>query len=44
MHFVPLRLEPKERKDLETLDKIIFESLWFEGRYNFSKFCRSKCF
>ena len=42
MLFLPLRLAPKERKDLNIFDKSKFESSWVECHCNFSKDCRSK--
>ena len=42
MLFVPLRLAPKEREDLNIFDKSKFESSWVECRCNFSNICESK--
>ena len=44
MLFVPLRLAPKESKDLNISDKSKFQSSWVECRNNFSNDCRSKMF
>ena len=41
MFFVPLKLAPSERNDLNLLDNSIFESLWVECRCTFSKNCKS---
>ena len=40
--FVPLRLTPKEQKDLNVFDKSRFEFLWVECRCNFWNTFRSK--
>ena len=42
MIFIPLRLAPIERYDLNLFDNSTFDSLWVECRCNFSKNCKSK--
>ena len=40
MLFVPLKLAPRERKDLNLFDKTKFDSIWVECRNDFSKNCK----
>ena len=40
MLFVPLKLAPRERKDLNLLDKTKFDSIWVECKNDFSKKCK----
>ena len=42
MSFVPLRLAPIERDDLNLFDNSTFDTLWVECRCNFSRNCKSK--
>ena len=37
MLFVPLKLAPRERKDLNLFDKTKFDTMWVECRNDFSK-------
>ena len=40
--FVPLKLAPSERNDLNLFNNSTFKLLWVECRCNFSKNCKSK--
>ena len=40
MLFVPLKLAPRERKDLKFFDKTKLDSIWVECRNDFSKSCK----
>ena len=40
MLFVPLKLAPRERRDLKFFDRTKLDSIWVECRNDFSKSCK----